>query len=101
MLGNILAVSPYLFTFRIIHVVFAIAWGGAAFLFFFFVEPTQRAIGPQAGPFMGEMMGRRRLPIVINSIATVVVVAGGGFFFSAPHGCYTASVVFFSRVVVL
>ncbi len=54
-----LATSIYLIVFRVLHVLFAIAWGGAVFLMVFFLQPTAKAIGPAAGPFMRELLGTR------------------------------------------
>jgi hypothetical protein len=68
--------STYMLVFRILHVLGAIAWGGAIFLLVFFLQPTAKAIGPAAGPFMRELLGNRRLTNVILWIAGVTIVAG-------------------------
>jgi uncharacterized membrane protein len=68
--------SAYLIVFRILHVVGAIAWGGAIFLLVFFLQPTAKELGPAAGPFMRELLENRRLTTVILWIATVAIVAG-------------------------
>lgn len=72
-----ISASVYLIVFRLIHVVGAIAWGGAIFLLVFFLQPTAKAIGPAAGPFMRELLVKRRLTTVILWIAGVTIVAGG------------------------
>jgi len=72
-----LATSAYLIVFRILHVMGGIAWGGAIFLMVFFLQPTAKAIGPAAGPFMRELLSTRRLVDWILGIATVTIVAGG------------------------
>lgn len=71
------ATSVYLIVFRILHVVLAIAWGGAVFLMVFFLQPTAKAIGPAAGPFMRELLGTRKLVDWILRIAGTTIVAGG------------------------
>ncbi len=72
-----LATSVYLIVFRVLHVVFAIAWGGAIFLMVFFLQPTAKAIGPAAGPFMRELLGTRKLVDWILRLAGITIVAGG------------------------
>jgi uncharacterized membrane protein len=69
--------STYMLVFRILHVLGAIAWGGAIFLLVFFLQPTAKAIGPAAGPFMRELLGNRRLTQFILWIAGVTIVSGG------------------------
>lgn len=75
-----LSTSTYLIVFRIIHVVAAIAWGGAVFLMVFFLQPTARSVGPAAGPFMRELLGRRKLVTVVLWIAATTIV-GGAFLY--------------------
>ncbi len=72
-----LATSTYLIVFRIVHILAAIAWGGSVFLFVLFVQPSAKAIGPAAGPFVRELVGRRRLTAVILWLAFATIVAGG------------------------
>lgn len=75
-----LATSVYLIVFRIVHVVGAIAWGGAIFILVFFLQPTAKAVGPAAGPFMRELLGKRRIVTVVLMIAAATIV-GGGFLY--------------------
>ena len=72
-----LATSVYLIVFRILHVMAAIAWGGSVFLLVFFLQPTAKAVGPAAGPFMRELLSTRRLVDWLLRIAGVTIVAGG------------------------
>jgi hypothetical protein len=73
----VVSTSIYLIVFRILHIVAAIAWGGAIFVFVFFLQPTAKAIGPAAGPFMRELLGARKVVDVILWIAGTTIVAGG------------------------
>ncbi len=41
-----LAVETFELVFRVVHIVFAVAWAGSAFLFTLFIEPTAHALGP-------------------------------------------------------
>jgi len=62
---------------RILHFGAGIFWVGAAFTFFFFVEPSTRVLAPDGRHgFMGEVMGRRKFPIVILIASVITVVAG-------------------------
>lgn len=72
-----LAISVYIITFRIIHVLAAIAWGGAVFMVVLFLQPTAKAIGPAAGPFMRELLGTRKLIDWVIRLAWGTIVAGG------------------------
>jgi len=69
--------SVYMIVFRVIHILLAIAWGGTVFLLVFFLQPTAKAIGPAAGPFMRELLGTRRLTDWVLRIAGAAIVAGG------------------------
>jgi hypothetical protein len=76
----VLATSVYLIVFRTIHIVAAIAWGGAVFLFVVYVQPSAAAIAPAGAPFLRELLGRRRMVDGILALATTTIV-GGGFLY--------------------
>jgi hypothetical protein len=63
--------------FRVIHILAAIAWGGAVFMTVFFLQPTAKAIGPAAGPFMRELLATRRLIDWVVGLAWTTIIAGG------------------------
>ena len=71
------AISVYMLVFRVIHVMLAIAWGGALFLLVVFLQPTAKTIGPAAGPFMRELLAVRHLTDWLLRIAGGAIVAGG------------------------
>lgn len=71
-----LAVSPYIVVFRIVHILSAIAWAGSVFLFVTFVQPSVEAIGPAGAPFVGELLGKRRLVDVVISLGSATVIGG-------------------------
>lgn len=71
------ATSTYLIVFRILHILGAIAWGGAIFVMVFFLQPAAKAIGPSAGPFMRELLGKRKIVNVVLWIAATTIVSGG------------------------
>lgn len=61
---------------RIVHILAGTFWVGSAAFFFFFVEPTAKRLGPEAGPVMQEIMVRRKVPIFITSASGLTVLAG-------------------------
>jgi hypothetical protein len=71
------AAAPYMLVFRTIHILAAIAWGGSLFLLVLYLQPSAKAIGPAAGPFMGELIGKRKLTSVLLGLALTTIVAGG------------------------
>lgn len=75
-----IAVSAYMVAFRIVHILAGVAWVGSVFLFVVYLQPSAAAIGPAAAPFLGELLGRRRLVDGIVGMATVTV-AGGIFLY--------------------
>lgn len=75
-----LSVSLYLIVFRVVHVLAAIAWGGAVFLMVVYLQPTAAAIAPAGAPFMAELLGRRKLVNGILGLAATTIV-GGAFLY--------------------
>jgi uncharacterized membrane protein len=75
-----LATSVYLITFRIVHILAGVVWGGSVFLFVVFVQPAAAAVGPAAGPFMQELLGKRKL---VNAVLWIAgfTIAGGVFLY--------------------
>ena len=71
-----IAADLFWIVFRFLHIVSGILWVGSAFAVFTFVEPTVAAMGPDGGKFMGFMVQRRKLPVVITSLSGVTVLAG-------------------------
>lgn len=78
--------EPYLITFRILHIVAAIAWVGSAFFFFYFVEPTARALGPNAHGFMQHMTKERKVDMVMTILSSITIVAGGFLYWRLSGG---------------
>lgn len=70
------AVSTYMLVFRILHITAGVAWAGSVFLFAVFVQPSAAAVAPTAGPFMMDLLGKRKLVSWLLSLAGTTVVAG-------------------------
>jgi len=71
-----LAVSAYLIVFRIVHIMAGIAWAGSVFLFVVFVQPSVAAIAPAGAPFMGELLGKRKLVDRLIALGSTTVIGG-------------------------
>jgi uncharacterized membrane protein len=71
-----LAASAYMTVFRIVHILAGIAWGGAVYFLVVFVQPTAAAIGPASGPFMMELLGKRRVVRALIGLGSITVIGG-------------------------
>jgi len=63
------ATSIYMLVFRILHIGAGVAWAGSVFLFVILIQPSAASVGPAAGPFMMELMGRRKIVSWLLSLA--------------------------------
>ena len=71
-----IATSAFMLVFRLVHIAAGVAWAGSVFLFVILIQPSAAAIGPAAGPFMMELLGKRKLVAWLLSLAGTTVVAG-------------------------
>jgi uncharacterized membrane protein len=62
--------------FRLIHILAGVAWAGGVFLFVVFIQPSAAAIGPAAGPMMGQLLGVRKLVDRFLLLAAITIGAG-------------------------
>jgi uncharacterized membrane protein len=74
----------FILLLRIIHIFAGVLWVGAAIVYFGFIEPTIKSIGPAGGQFMQYLMERRRYPIFMTIVSALTVLAG------APLYLYTS-----------
>jgi uncharacterized membrane protein len=72
-----IAASVYMIVFRALHILAGAIWVGALTLLVLYLQPTAKAIGPAAGPFMQELIAKRRLPNFILGMGAITIVAGG------------------------
>ena len=75
---------------RITHIVTGVFWVGTAWFFFGWVEPTTKAIGTQAGPFMHHIVGPRRSSSFLILASTLNVLAGVTLYWRASGGLAAA-----------
>jgi hypothetical protein len=66
----------YLIILRVLHIAAGVFWVGAAALFFFFVEPTVKELGPTGGAFMGHLAQKKKMPVAILASAGLTILAG-------------------------
>jgi len=83
-----LATSAYMIVFRVLHILAAIAWGGSVFMVVVFLQPSAKAVGPPAGPFMRELLGTRRLSDWLIRLAWITIIAGGFLYWHDWHSLY-------------
>jgi uncharacterized membrane protein len=65
---------------RIIHIFAGVLWVGAAILYFGFIEPTLKSIGPAGGQFMQHFIERQRYSVYMS------IVSGGPLYLFASGG---------------
>ena len=71
---------------RIVHIVAGVFWVGSAAFLFVFLEPTTRAIGPQAGPVMAHLNQRLKAPTVVLVSAATAILAGAILYWRSSGG---------------
>ena len=71
---------------RLIHVIAGVLWVGGAVYTFRFVEPAAKALGPQAEPFMGYMVGIKKMPQYFIAASSLTVLAGTALFWIDAAG---------------
>lgn len=71
-----IAASPYMLVFRILHIVAGVFWVGSLYLFVVYVSPAASAIAPAGAPMMGELLGKRRMVDGIIALGGITVIAG-------------------------
>ena len=61
---------------RLLHIVFGVFWAGSAIFAAVFLLPTIRALGPDGGKVVQELMHRRKMPLYLIGTAIVTLVSG-------------------------
>jgi uncharacterized membrane protein len=82
-----------LLVLRFIHIIASVCWAGGGFIFFWFVEPTAKALAPTGMQFVQHMVTKRRFSIFMVISSTLTVVTGalliwqhaGGHWLSYVH----------------
>jgi len=79
--------NNYLLMFlRFLHIGGGVLWVGAAVLYFAFIQPTLKSIGPAGGAFMQNFTGRQKYPMFMGIVSTVTVLSGAYLYFLVSSG---------------
>ena len=76
----------YVIVLRAIHILTAVFWVGSFYIFFFFIEPSVKELGPIGGQFMGHLAEKKKMPIVIAITAATTIVAGTLLYWRVSDG---------------
>jgi hypothetical protein len=71
-----IAASPYMTLFRIVHILAGIAWAGSVYLLVVYIQPSAAAIAPAGTPLMMELLSRRRLVDGLIGLGSATVIGG-------------------------
>lgn len=66
----------YIAILRLIHIIGGGFWVGADLIYFGFIEPVARTLGPESAKFMEFLMVRRKLPVAFSWAARLTVISG-------------------------
>ena len=61
---------------RLIHIFTGVFWAGASIYLAMYVLPAARALGPDGGKFMGQLVRTKNLPTVMNIIGLLNILTG-------------------------
>jgi hypothetical protein len=70
----------------VIHIAAGIFWVGAAFVFFLFIQPSVKDLGPEGQKFIGHIATRKKLPLLIMLSGIVTILAGILLYWRASDG---------------
>ena len=71
-----IAADAVTIVFRIVHILFGVAWAGSLFLFVVHVQPSIAAIAPAGAPFVAELLGKRKLVDRLLLYAALTILGG-------------------------
>lgn len=66
----------YVIILRLIHISTGIFWAGTIFYLVRFIMPAAKALGPEGGKFMQQLMSTNKLPLVMMLSATLNIISG-------------------------
>ncbi len=81
----------YLMIFlRLVHVLGGVFWVGAGLLLFFFITPAVGASGEAGQKFMGQLVGKSRLTMILSAAAGSTILAGAILYWIDSDGFTSA-----------
>lgn len=66
----------YIAILRLVHIIAGGFWVGGDLIYFGFIEPVARMLGPESTKFMEFLMVRRKLPVAFSWAARLTVISG-------------------------
>lgn len=76
----------YQIILRVVHIFAGVFWVGTAMFFFFYLQPSVRELGPTGQQFMGHLVEKKKIPIVITTSAALTLLAGILLYWRASNG---------------
>lgn len=70
----------YVAFLRLIHILGGVLWVGGDLVYFGFIEPVARKLGPESAKFMEFLMARQKLPIALSWSSRLTVLSGALLF---------------------
>lgn len=74
--GRDLPLDWYQIILRVVHILVGVFWVGSAIFVFLLLQPSAKELGPIGQQFMGHLVEKRKLPVVILTSALVTILAG-------------------------
>ncbi len=66
----------YVAVLRLIHIICGVFWVGGDLVYFGFIEPVARQLGPESAKFMEFLMARQKLPVALSWTSRLTVLSG-------------------------
>lgn len=76
----------YLIILRLVHILAGVFWVGTSIFFSFFLEPSVKELGTTGQQFMGHLVEKKKMPIVISATAALTILAGILLYWRASAG---------------
>jgi len=70
----------YVALLRLVHIVCGVFWVGGDLIYFGFIEPVARKLGPESAKFMEFLMVRQKLPVALSWTSRLTVLSGALLF---------------------
>ena len=86
----------YIALLRLVHIICGVFWVGGDMIYFGFIEPVARKLGPESAKFMEFLMVRQKLPVALSWTSRLTVLSGALLFLRNSdmfHSAWTTSTV--------
>ena len=70
----------YVAILRLVHIICGVFWVGGDLVYFGFIEPVARKLGPESAKFMEFLMVRQKLPVALSWTSRLTVLSGALLF---------------------